>query len=143
MLKIFAEYLSSLFWFSRILLTFFQDDAPCCKVNGLVQSVDDLTESVTFIKDNAVTKDEFNSTFNSLDRRVTRIEANMVTKSYLDEKIGGLRGDMVTLTRKEDNKVNAVVDALDKENTLPKKRIEEIRSHHVFPAQPTISTSQA
>jgi len=81
--------------------------------------------------------------FQGIEQHLTRIEANMVTKSYLDEKIGDLRGDMVQLVRKEDGKVNAVVDALDEEKILPHQRVEVIRSHHVFPAPPSVSTSPA
>jgi len=105
------------------------------ELKPITQSIDDLAESVAFVKDNAVTKDEFAL----LDGRVSRIEAKMVTIDDLSRISGNVRGDMVVLVRKEDDKVNAVITALDEEKVLPAKRVEAIRSHHVFPAPPIVS----
>lgn len=66
--------------------------------------LDEIFEVVTFIKDNAVTKQEFDGLgqevgglrqefgglrqkFDELKREVMKIEATMVTKDYLDEKL--------------------------------------------------------
>lgn len=35
--------------------------------------------------------------FEGLETRLTRVETRMVTKSYLDEKLWDLRGDMVSM----------------------------------------------
>ena len=70
--------------------------------------MDDIFKIVSFLKDNAVSKHEFNE----LKSDVTRIKALMVTKDYLDEKLADLRGDLVVLTRKEDTKVKALINLL-------------------------------
>jgi hypothetical protein len=44
--------------------------------------IDDIFEIVTFIKDNAIARDEFDE----LKREVLKIQTTMVTKDYLDEK---------------------------------------------------------
>ena len=36
---------------------------------------------------------------NKTDERFSKIEATMVTKDYLDDKLSDLRGDLVVLTR--------------------------------------------
>lgn len=82
----------------------------------------DILEVVTFIKDNSVTKEEFNQ----LDQRVTRMETLMVTKDYLDEKLADLQGDLTILMRKEDTKLKTLVDILVEKqliNSDDKKRI--------------------
>lgn len=38
----------------------------------------------------------------------------MVTKDYLDDKLADLKGDLVVLMRKEDAKLQALVDVLQK-----------------------------
>ena len=50
--------------------------------------------------------------FEDVDKRFNRIEALMVTKDYLDEKMADLRGDMVVLTRKEDTKLLELIKIL-------------------------------
>ena len=60
---------------------------------------------------------------------VASIKNQMVTKSYLDDKISDLRGDLVVLVRKEDKKLAAVVDELVKRDVFDEptaKRIFEL-----------------
>ena len=54
-----------------------------------------------------------------VEQRLTTVETTMVTKDYLDEKLGDLRGDMVVLMRKEDRKLTALVEELVKYKVLP------------------------
>ena len=44
---------------------------------------------------------EVDSRFAANEKRLTRLEALMVTKDYLDEKLWDLRGDLVALVRRE------------------------------------------
>jgi hypothetical protein len=100
------------------------------------EQINDLVEMVTFLKDNAVTKTEFNglrSEFSELKDRVGRIESNMVTKDYLDNKLSDLRGDLVVMTRKEDGKVRALIDLLVKKNLVDNAEAEEIKHMEPFP----------
>lgn len=95
------------------------------ETNGRIEEIFDM---VTFIKDNAVTKDEFNGLENKVDglrgefdelkRVVTQIQATMVTKDYLDEKLADLRGDLVVLMRKEDTKLKALIGLLKRKNVI-------------------------
>lgn len=39
--------------------------------------------------------------FDSIERRVTKIEATMVTKDYLDDKLANIHSDIIAQTRKE------------------------------------------
>jgi len=55
----------------------------------------------------------------------------MVTKDYLDEKLIDLRGDLVVLIRKEDNKFKKLVDILQKHDI-----ISETESKEIFTMEP-------
>ena len=59
--------------------------------------------------------------FEKLETKVTKIEATMVTKDYLDEKLADLRGDLVLLTRKEDTKLKTLVATLEEKKVIDKK----------------------
>lgn len=90
--------------------------------------LDDIFEIVTFLKDNGVTKDEFDELkqdvgqlkqdVGQLKQDVTGIKSVMVTKDYLDEKLADLRGDLVVLARKEDTKLKALIHLLKKKNVI-------------------------
>ncbi len=94
------------------------------------RTLEDILEAVTFIKDNAVTKDEFSQ----LKQKVTAIESQMVTKEYLDDKMSDLKGDMTILIRKEDTKVKVLVKKLEQKNILTKTDAQEILDMEPFPS---------
>ncbi len=69
--------------------------------------------------------------FNGINKKLGWVESNMVTKDYLDEKLADLRGDLVVLIRKEDNKVKKLVDILQKRDI-----ISEDESREIFTMEP-------
>lgn len=97
------------------------------------QAIQDILETVTFIKDNAVMRDEFLELKNEMEERFTKIEATMVTKEYLDDKLVDLMGDMTVLMRKEDRKVMLLVDMLQKKNVLSGEEAKQILTMEPFP----------
>lgn len=76
--------------------------------------------------------DEVRGDIEDLQVRTVRIESTMVTKDYLDEKMGDLRGDMTVLIRKEDNKVKALVEVLVEKNVLNQNDQKRIFSLEPF-----------
>ena len=68
----------------------------------------------------------------SLNKRVGHLENQMVTKDYLDEKLSDLRGDLVVLVRKEDQKVAKLVDILKGKNILDDSDVQLILSLEPF-----------
>ena len=52
--------------------------------------------------------EEVGKKFEEVNGRLGKIESNMLTKDYLDERLADLRGDLVVLTRKEDNKLKNI-----------------------------------
>lgn len=135
------------------------------------QTLNDILDTVVFIKDNAVSKSEFNelkeevnglksevsgvkseivgiksevsslksevsglkSEVSGLSGRVGRIESQMVTKAYLDDKLADLRGDLVVLMRKEDTKLKELVEILKNKNILNNEDVKQIMSMEPFP----------
>jgi len=71
--------------------------------------------------------------FDGLESRVTKIEATMVTKDYLDDKLGDLKGDIVILMRKEDRKLQYLIDILHKRKVISDQEVKQILSMQPFP----------
>ncbi|MCL5667150.1 MAG: hypothetical protein M1383_05275 [Patescibacteria group bacterium] len=74
--------------------------------------------------------------FDGLESRVTKIEQNMVTKDYLDEKLLDLKGDLTVLIKKEDRKLLALVSVLEKNKIISTKEAKDILSLEPFPQTP-------
>jgi archaellum component FlaC len=64
---------------------------------------------------------------------ITRIQATMVTKDYLDEKLFDMKGDIVSIVRKEDAKLKVLVDVLIEKKVLSKEDEKRILSMEPFP----------
>ncbi|PIR45107.1 MAG: hypothetical protein COV10_01110 [Candidatus Vogelbacteria bacterium CG10_big_fil_rev_8_21_14_0_10_51_16] len=56
--------------------------------------------------------------FESLEEDVAYLKRNMVTKIYLDERVGELRGDITELVHKEDKKFVELVHTLEDKEVL-------------------------
>lgn len=82
----------------------------------------DSDDIMDFLKDNMVMREDFEdvksdvsvlksdvSTLKTvvldLDKRLTRVEATMVTKSYLDDKLADLKGDLIEKMRKQESRI--------------------------------------
>lgn len=109
--------------------------------------LEDVLEIVSYIKDNAVTKEEFEERMSGLEERMgglegrmgnletrmTKAEALMVTKDYLDEKLADLQGNLTVLMRKEDSKLRALIKILTEKNVLNDQERVRILSMEPFP----------
>jgi hypothetical protein len=69
----------------------------------------------------------------NLEPTLTTIQNQMVTKAYLDDKLADLSGDLVTKLKKEDEKVNRLLDILRMKNVLSDSDIKELSNLMVFP----------
>ena len=67
-----------------------------------------------------------------LEGKVDKIEATMVTRDYLDEKLADLRGDLVVLMRKEDTKVVKLIEILKRRKVITEIEEKEILSMEPF-----------
>lgn len=70
--------------------------------------------------------------FVKVGQRFDKIEANMVTKDYLDNKLADLRGDLVVLTRKEDTKMIKLVEILKRRAIITEAEEKEILAMEPF-----------
>jgi hypothetical protein len=71
--------------------------------------------------------------FVSIEGRLSKIEANMVTKDYLDDRLLNMKGDMVVMMRKEDEKVKTLVQILKQKNLLNDSEAKLILALEPFP----------
>jgi len=73
------------------------------------------------------------SELGSLKSEIGMIKATMVTKSYLDDKLADLKGDMVSMLRKEDQKVNRLLGILAEKRLLAPSEAQDVLSFRPFP----------
>ena len=69
---------------------------------------------------------------NSLKIKVASIESRMVDKTYLDDKIADLRGDLIALSRKEDVKLSTLVEELVVQGSLSRRTADRILALEPF-----------
>ncbi len=67
------------------------------------------------------------------EERLNRIEATMVTKDYLDDKLADLKGDLIVLMRKEDAKLKALIEILQRRHVISGDEAKGILSMQPFP----------
>jgi len=70
---------------------------------------------------------------NKVEQRFNKIESTMVTKDYLDDRMLNMKGDMVVMMRKEDEKVKTLVQILQRKNLLNDAEAKSIFSLEPFP----------
>lgn len=99
-------------------------------VSGLKADVSELKIDVSGLKADVsglkAEIDEMKQDISSNRNDMQSIKSTMVTKDYLDEKISDLRGDLVVMIRKEDNKVHWLG------NMMKKKKIISAAEHAEF-----------
>ena len=106
------------------MVSFIKENAVMHKeFNDLSKTVSDLSETVCFIKDHAVTHEEMKQNLNGLKQEIF---------DHVDNKLDDLRGDLVTLTRKEDTKLLSLVDILKKRKTITLKDTKIILNMEPF-----------
>jgi len=76
--------------------------------------------------------DKVDERFDRLEGKVGKIEATMVTKDYLDDKLADLRGDLVVLMRKEDTKMIKLIEILKRRAVITEAEEKEILSMEPF-----------
>lgn len=67
------------------------------------------------------------------DERLTRIESQMVTKEYLDDKLINLKADLTVVMRKEDHKLEALTRLLASKKVISDDDAKSILSLEPFP----------
>lgn len=93
-------------------------------LDDIFDAVNGLTESTAI---------EFKSIRQEFKHDLAAMETRLVTKDYLDEKLTDLKGDLTTLLRKEDHKVNTVVSILHQHQVLSDQDVEQVDQTLLFP----------
>ena len=71
--------------------------------------------------------------FDGIDGRLGTIESTMVTKDFLTEKLADMKGDIITVVRKEDTKVVALINKMREKNSLTAEETKELLTMEPFP----------
>jgi len=76
--------------------------------------------------------------FEELRSEMAKMRSEMVTKSYLDDKLADLEGGMVSNLRKEDNKVNKLLKLLETKSILSGEEVRSFDEYQLFPRLPAV-----
>ena len=69
-----------------------------------------------------------------VEERLTRVEATMVTKTYLDDKLADLKGDLIVKMRRADDKLNFVIHLLRARSLLSEADCKTLETEYqIFP----------
>jgi hypothetical protein len=71
--------------------------------------------------------------FDKNESDISWIKSNMVTKDYLDDKQAELRGDLISVIRKENSKFEILIDVLRKRDLITGEDEKSILSKEPFP----------
>src|SRR3989338_6896149 len=98
---------------------------------------------------NLATKEDLKQVVGRLDKveeRLGKVESamttTMVTKDFLTTKLYDLRGDLVVMMRKEDTKVQALIEILHKKNILQEHDLSYLLSLEPFASAGNFSSQQ-
>lgn len=101
-------------------------------ISSLKSDVGSLKDDVGSLKGDM---SSLKTDMSSLKSEVIAMKALMVTKDYLDDKLADLRGDILTVIRKEDRRVTTLVEILQEKNVL--SRDEALKLQAMQPLIPT------
>ncbi len=79
-------------------------------------------------------REEFGQAFESIVLPVLdKMNMEMVTKSYLDDKLADLEGSVIVRQKKEDKKLNLLIEFLQKKKILEESEIKMLKEFKIFP----------
>ncbi len=90
-------------------------------------------EVLEFLKEHMVMKEDFDQDIKGINSEMQSIRSEMVTKEYLDEKLGDLRGDLTVLMRKEDVKLRELITILQTKQVLTPEEVKRLLQLEPFP----------
>lgn len=64
---------------------------------------------------------------------IEKIKSEMVTKSYLDDKLADIEGQLIGKLRKGDNKVNRLIEVLHNKSVLSNEDVARLNEFQMFP----------
>ncbi len=75
-----------------------------------------------------------NERLDKVEVRLDKVESQMITKTYLDDKLADLEGGTVARQRKEDQKVNPLIEILQNKKVLEEVEVKQLHEFQIFPA---------
>lgn len=75
---------------------------------------------------------EVKEKLDNIDNRVAGLENQMVTKSYFDDKLGDLSGDLIVKLRKEDAKIDRLTEILRQKNLIDDSDLKQLGEFRIF-----------
>lgn len=115
---------------------------------AMVESINDLSESIAYVANVTVTKEEFESRIGSIEGIMATKEdlkgfatkddlkreigaAEHRIKSYIDDKV--VTQNVMPTIQAEDKKINCVIDSLEEVDVLSRSKVEYLKQQGPFP----------
>lgn len=76
--------------------------------------------------------DRVEQRLDNIEKDTSVIKATMVTKSYLDDKLADLEGGLIAKLRKEDQKVDRLIEIMRVKSLLTHEDVKHLRELQVF-----------
>lgn len=93
-------------------------------------------EILEFLQEHGATKtdiQDLKGEIADVKAQMDDVKAQMVTKDYLDDKLADLRGDLIIIMRKQNNKFLKLVETLTNKNLLNPSESTTINKMDPFP----------
>lgn len=98
--------------------------------HNIMPVLDDMRKDLDEVK---IDLSEVKIDLSEVKTDLNKVKMSMVTKSYLDDKLADLEGNLVTKLRKEDEKMNRLIDVLHDKSILSEQDVEQLRQFQIFP----------
>ena len=93
--------------------------------------------------------DKMDGRIDNMDSRMDKMDgklddmrktiANLPDKTYLDAKLADREGNAVVRQKKQNEKVNLVIDFLGKKKVFEEREMQQLNAMHVFPSPPMVA----
>lgn len=87
---------------------------------------DGHTEVMEFMHDHLITREEVIDLNTELKQEISKSKNEIM--SYVDKRDGRYKGELISLIRKEDEKVNQTITALEQTKTIEPKTAERLQA---------------
>lgn len=97
------------------------------------ESVNDLAESIAYVANVTVTKEEFTEGLKQvkIELRQDIASAEHRIKSYIDDKV--VAQNLIPVIQKEDKKINSIIDSLEENSVFSSTEAEYLKQQGPFP----------
>ena len=89
------------------------------------------TEIMEFLQEHMMTRTEIEGRFDDVEKKINQTKLDLL--DAMDDKLGDLKGDLVILMRKEDQKVDHLIKLLEEKSVITAQDAVSLLNIRPFP----------